>query len=607
MPIVNGTYRQLTEDEIQAQLEDELRAEFGADIDLTQSSVFSTLTTVLAAVLSENQEQSLEEIYEAAFLDTATGIDLERVVSIIGIQRRAAVHATGVQRFIGVEKATNDAVIPRGTTVQTTETTPVQFETREPSVLKFIDSFEDDNLQKYSGDVANGSVVADSDATEGDNVLTLDPTTAFIYDGTTVLNQGGKYHCNVRLQTDTQAAVVFGIDPDDTTNHYQIVCDDLNSELRLERVDGGTTTTIGSKTVSFDTNSFYEVEYSWNITNNIGVSLYDSSDTEIATIGAEDDTYQSGYVGFKSLDSTAKKSFDWFTMSEVSANIRAVDGGAAGNVGANSIQQLVSPPSNIDRSTNIYPTGDNSYKDINGNRFLIGQEKETDEELRNRASDAVTGGGDATHEALVNELSNNVDNVSSVRIFENKTDNDNRPSGLPPHSFEAVVYGGTDEQVANAIFRKKAVTARDYGGINGTESTFTVVAESNGEERTISWSRPTKVDIDMTLDIIIDDSYVGDNSIRDQIVEYIGGTLSTESETIGLGVGDNVVIDRIRDIVVGEENGVVGFDKSVDGSPIETTPSYTTIDGLETIDIGGSDVAQANATDASIVINAREQ
>jgi hypothetical protein len=195
-----------------------------------------------------------------------------------------------------------------------------------------------------------------------------------------------------------------------------------------------------------------------------------------------------------------------------------------------------------------------------------------------------------------------------VSLYENKTDTDNTPSGgLPPYSFEAVVYGGDSLDIAESIYENKAVTATDYGGARGTEVTETVVSDVNEQQWDISFTRPTEVPISVTVDIIVDETYAGNTVLRDSVVSYIGGINSDGEETLGLGVGDNVRIDELRDRVVDEENGVVGLDYSVDGTPLSTTPTKTTIDGLEVIQIGANEVAQADATDGSIVINSRQQ
>lgn len=610
MPIVNGTYQQRPADAIRDAIEGELQNEFGEDIDLTESSVFTTLTTVLSTVLANNQEESLEDVYQSAFLDTATGVDLDRVVSIIGISRRPAIHATGVQQFYSDGQVVQDYTIQNGTKVQTKGNAPIEFETTESVTLQLVDSFEDGNVTEYSGDTNSASVITDADAPQGDNVLQLDGTDgAHIYNDNFQLQRGTTMHARVRPSTNTVPTVTFGIDPIDPTNYYQIAVDHSTDEVRLERVENDAiAATIDTATgVGLTAGVFHEIEWDWSITTNIGVTVYDDEDNELATLGGDDGTFLDGHCGFKSGDATSTKEFDWYTTSAVSANIRAINGGTNGNVGPNSISSMPAPPSGVDTTTNLYPTGTTDYTDTNGQEFAIGKDRERDEDLRSRANEAVTGGGDATHDALVAELVNNTQGVSSVTIYENKTDQDNTGSGgLPPHAFEAVVFGGDDEDVAQTIFDKKAITAHDYGGVHGTKNSATVISDVNNDTREIEWSRPTKVDIDVTLDLVTDESYVGDNKIRDKIIRYIGGTLSNGSEVVGLGVGQNVRIDAIRDIVVGEDTGVIGLDQSVDGSPVETTPSYTTENGLEVVSVGANEVAQADATDASITLNTRE-
>lgn len=611
MPVQDGFYEQLTEDEIRTALEAELQVEFGQNIDLTESSVFKTLATVLATVLKNNQEQSLQEVYESAFLDTATGQALDDVVAIIGIQRRDAIHATGVERFSATGPVTQDYPIQSGTTVQTGGDQPVEFETTETNTLELIDSFESGSLSKYSGNTASASIVADAAAPQGDNVLELDATDgAHIYNDDITVQRGTTFHAWMNPTAGTATAVTFAIQPTEPDTYYQVVVDDSTDEVRIEYVLNNAVDTVIDtlSTAGITAGEYHEVEIDWNVTGNIGITIYDSNDNELGTAGGSDTTLLEGHPGFKSEDATGTKRIDWYTTSAVSSNIRALVGGVNGNVGAESINRLPSPPSGVDTVTNLYPTGDPDRIDTTGSNFVVGTNRETDGELRNRAQDAVAGGGAATHDAIVYELVNNTEGVTSVTVYENKTDTDFTGSGgLPPHSFEVVVFGGQDADVGETIFEKKAVTSRDYSGANGTSTSVTVTADSNGQQRSIEFSRPAKLDIDLTLDLVVDDSYIGDDEIRDDIVSYIGGILSEGGEVVGLGVGQDVLIDQIRDVVVGDDTGVIGFDSSVDGAPISSTPSITTVDGLEVIDVGQNEVAQSDATDASITLNTRQQ
>jgi len=610
MPVQDGFYEQLTVDEIRSALESELQVEFGQNIDLTESSVFTTLANVLATVLHDNQEQSLQDVYESAFLDTAEGQALDDVVAIIGLQRRDAIHATGVERFSATGPVTQDYPIQSGTTVQTGGEFPIEFETSEPTALELIDSFEDGSLSEYSGNTGNASIVTDANAPQGDNVLELDATDgAHIYDGGIDISTGTTFHAWLNPTAGTAPAVTFAIQPSDPDTYYQVVVDESTDEVRIEYVLNNSVDTVIDtlSSAGITAGEYHEVEIDWNVTGNIGIELFDSSDASLGTAGGVDTTLLNGHTGFKSEDATGTKRIDWYTTSAVSANIRALVGGVDGNVGAESITRLPSPPSGVDTATNLYPTGDTSYSNTQGDEFTVGTNAETDSQLRDRAQDAVAGGGSATHDAIVDRLVNDTPGVTSVTVYENKTNTDSTGSGgLPEYSFEAVVFGGEDDDVAEAIFDEKAVTSRDYGGANGTAVTVTVTADSNGQERDISFSRPAKVDVDLTLDLVVDDAYIGDDALRDEIVSYIGGTLSEGTEVVGLGVGEDVLIDQVRDIVVGDDTGVIGFDSSVDGTPISTTPSITTVDGLDVVDIGENEVAQSDASDASITLNTRE-
>lgn len=611
MPVQDGFYEQLTVDEIRTALESELQVEFGQNIDLTESSVFTTLVEVLATVLHDNQEQSLQDVYESAFLDTAVGETLDDVVAIIGLSRRDAIHATGVERFQASGPVTGDTTIQSGTIVQTGGDNPIEFETSEPTILQLIDSFEDGNINEYSGDTGNASVVADGDAPQGSNALELDATAgAHIYNDNFEMKRGTVFHAWLNPeQANTAPAVTFAIQPTETDTYYQVVADHATDEIRLEYVLNDSVDTVIDtlSSAGLTTDAYHEVEISWATTGSIGVELFDPTDSSLGTLGGTENNLITGHCGFKSTDANGTKRIDWYTTSEVSANIRAAEGGVEGNVGANSVDSVPSPPAGLNTVTNLYPTGDDTHVDADDVKFVLGQNEESDSELRDRAQDAVTGGGAATHDAIVSELINDTPGVSSATIFENKTEVDNTGSGgLPPHSFEAVVFGGTDEAVAETIFEKKAVTARDYSGVNGTTVTETVRSDVNGQTRSIEFSRPAEVSIDLTLDLVVDDAYVGDEELRDDITSYIGGVLSDGDDVVGLGVAEDVLIDQIRDIVVGSDTGVIGFDNSVDGTPISSTPAITTVDGLDVIDIGANEVAQTDATDASITLNTRE-
>lgn len=83
---------------------------------------------------------------------------------------------------------------------------------------------------------------------------------------------------------------------------------------------------------------------------------------------------------------------------------------------------------------------------------------------------------------------------TAVRVFYNDTDYTDA-DGLPPHSVEVLVRGGTDQDIAEAVFASVAAGTRTYGNQTST------VVDSEGVSQTVRWSRPEEVEIyvDMTI------------------------------------------------------------------------------------------------------------
>lgn len=67
--------------------------------------------------------------------------------------------------------------------------------------------------------------------------------------------------------------------------------------------------------------------------------------------------------------------------------------------------------------------------------------------------------------------------------------------GLPPHSVEVFVIGGSDLDVANAIWAAKPAGANTYGPF------FTTVQDSAGNNQTVYWSRGSSIPIFITVHV----------------------------------------------------------------------------------------------------------
>ena len=103
--------------------------------DRNPGSVLRTLAEAFArefAVIS----QQLNLVYESAFVETATGRDLDQVASLVGLQRRGATHAVGEVVFRRSTPAPAEITIPAGTLVSTPNAPNVTVETSDTVSLR---------------------------------------------------------------------------------------------------------------------------------------------------------------------------------------------------------------------------------------------------------------------------------------------------------------------------------------------------------------------------------------------------------------------------------------------------------------------------------------
>lgn len=614
MPTEDGEFIIPTQEELFQRQREALEAQFD------QASVgFGDYTRRIlnaqAKTLAENQYEALQAVYRGAYLEDATDEELSKLVRLIGLSRREPVPATGLVRFKHDGPVTQDYLIQKGTTVSTGGSDAIDFDVSEKRTLALLDSAEDGDITEYTGDTGSFNAIdMTSDISlpsppDGDWAIEASATAGVkIWRDDHTPTWGTKFEFAPYMNASTKLAFIFGVD-DDASDYYAAVVDDTGDQIAIERVEGGSSTTLETTSVSITTGEFEHGTVDWNTTGEIVFTLYDSEakDTERASVSTTESTPHrtGGGFGIRKDDANDVAYVDWLSESEVSVNVKAVEGGIETNVGAGSIDVLSDGTTGIDDISNPFPTGDNSYVDTLEREFQVGRDRETDDELRERAFESTELGGAGTEQAIHAAL-RKLDGVFSVTIFENETDTDNTGSGgLPAHSFEAVVYGGQSQSIAEALHSTQAITARDYGGAHGTAESYTFYSEELEEEVTYEWTTPPILDLDITVDLVKDDTYVGDDEIRSRIVQYIGGT-DTDGATIGgLDVSEDVYVGVLEDVVVGpSDTGVYDADFTTIDKDGDTTDDTTTAaSGAEILDVGESEVAETNARDGSITIN----
>jgi hypothetical protein len=120
----------------------------------------------------------------------------------------------------------------------------------------------------------------------------------------------------------------------------------------------------------------------------------------------------------------------------------------------------------------------------NQEAFSEGRNLESDADYRNRIATGITGLSTGTILNIEGALLRNVPGVSFARTIENTTDDPETPDGLPLWHIESIVLGGTDEAVAQEVWRTKGAGIP----LHGNTSLF--ITDSAGRERYVSFTRP---------------------------------------------------------------------------------------------------------------------
>lgn len=282
-------------------------------------------------------------------------------------------------------------------------------------------------------------------------------------------------------------------------------------------------------------------------------------------------------VGFRTTEKVTLLS----GTTSIDAKIEAEVGGIAGNVGAGTITEFVDDVSGASSVSNASAT-------------TKGRDRENDEELRSRAKENLTEGARASASGLITAI-RALPEVLSVSIFINDTNAANG-DGQAPHSFELVVEtdgtSGVQDKIAQAIMDTKAAGDTSESGVYGTASSglSTLV---NGQEFTIGFSEPTPVPIYVDIDMKVTEEYAGDDAVMDNIVQYIGGVLSSGNADNGrLSVGQDVIYGSVE-YAIRDVPGV--YDINTLGVGVAASPT-----GTSNIAITLGEKATADATDGSM-------
>ena len=203
----------------------------------------------------------------------------------------------------------------------------------------------------------------------------------------------------------------------------------------------------------------------------------------------------------------------------------------------------------------------------NFNAGIIGRDIETDLALRTRRRRMLMLNGRATVNSIRAKLMN-LSGVTAVTVNENSTNQ--TLDSLPPYNFEAIVSGGSDEDIAKAIWEYKPISIKPYG------TTPKDIIDSTGKTRTIYFSRPTQyyvfIDISITKNDYFDNKSI--ENIKTDIVETykslkLGEELKTQTLFTPLYKQNGIVKAEIK----------LGKSSDASASSATTTPDNLSVDG----------------------------
>lgn len=162
----------------------------------------------------------------------------------------------------------------------------------------------------------------------------------------------------------------------------------------------------------------------------------------------------------------------------------------------------------------------------NPDDVTIGKEIESDADLRARRLLTLATAGAGTEEAIRARILE-IDEVTDARVFSNRTMVTDA-FGRPPKSFESVVLGGDEDDIAKVIWLTAPAGIEIYGDITKT------VVDSQGFDQTVKFSRPTEVPIYIIITVTTDSTFPvdGDEAIKEAVAAYGDKTFS---------IGDDVI------------------------------------------------------------------
>jgi len=257
--------------------------------------------------------------------------------------------------------------------------------------------------------------------------------------------------------------------------------------------------TINGQTVSVSANDKSEPDIAEELASEINSldAVSAKSDDKSVRVVAED------FTTTFSVQALSKEKFDNVQYG-TPVEFRAVEPGGI-DVFVGLIDEIITPVS-----------GWNGVETLtDGTR---GNNEESDAELRERYKDSLQIVSAATEPAIRARILDDVDDVVSASVVSNRSPDEDE-EGRPPHSFELIVSGGTEQDIAEKLWEIKPAGIESFG------NTSVTVVDSENREQVVRFTRPADAYIWIRTTIRVGDSREpfpesGDEQVKTALFEH---------------------------------------------------------------------------------------
>lgn len=201
--------------------------------------------------------------------------------------------------------------------------------------------------------------------------------------------------------------------------------------------------------------------------------------------------------------------------------------GSNNNVNAGRITEILNPQAGISSVTNELA--------ITGAR-----DRESDPELRTRYFSVITNLAGSSLDSIKNKI---ISQTGATYANAKENVEDHEVDGLPPHSFEMFVAGGTDKDIAQTIFDNKPAGIKAHG-------TTIIDIPYGGETYHIGFSRANVKNYYFLIEIDVDSSRFDFATMPQQIKDNIKNYVNT---------GNKILRDRIISEIYNGSSGIIAI------------------------------------------------